>query len=93
MPDQGDKIQSQNPPEGEQNKPLQAGRQRKSDLEITLPAAAGDQDLIEKEWVEKAKKIVEHTRDDPHEQQRALAQMKADYMKKRYNRESKSDGS
>lgn len=59
-------------------------------VEIALPTAASDTDLIEKEWVEKAKQIVDHTRDDPHEQQRALAQMKAEYMKKRYNRDTKS---
>lgn len=93
MPDQNDQIQPQNPPENEQPKPGQAGQQQKNDLEITLPPAAGDSDLIEKEWVEKAKQIVEHTRDDPHEQQRALAQMKADYVKKRYNRDPKSNGS
>lgn len=57
--------------------------------EITLPAEAQDSDLIEKEWVEKAKDIVEHTRDNPHEQQKAINQMKAEYMKKRYNRDTK----
>lgn len=60
-------------------------------VEIPMPPAANDTDLIEKEWVEKAKQIVDHTRNDPHEQQRALAQMKAEYMKKRYNRDAKSD--
>lgn len=62
------------------------------DVEITLPPAAQDNDLIEKEWVEKAKQIVEHTRDNPYEQQRALAEMKADYMKKRYNKQSETGG-
>lgn len=57
--------------------------------EVSLPAGAEDSDLIEKEWVEIAKQIVEHTRDDPYEQQRALSQMKADYMKKRYNKDIK----
>jgi hypothetical protein len=54
---------------------------------VTTPVEAGDVDLIEKEWVEKAKQIVEHTMDDPYSQQEALGQMKADYMKKRYNRD------
>jgi hypothetical protein len=61
---------------------------------IPIPAEAEDSDLIEKEWVERAKQIVAHTRHDPHEQQKALSLMKADYMKKRYNRDikvSKSD--
>jgi hypothetical protein len=57
--------------------------------EIPLPEEAEDTDLIEKEWVLRAKQIVEHTREDPHEQQRALSQMKADYMKKRYNKDIK----
>lgn len=57
--------------------------------EIAMPSGAEDTDLIEKEWVERAKQIVEHTREDPYEQQRALSQMKADYLKKRYNKDIK----
>lgn len=57
--------------------------------EIALPAGAEDSDLIEKEWVDRAKQIVEHTREDPYEQQRALSEMKADYLKKRYNKDIK----
>lgn len=45
-----------------------------------------DDDLIEKEWVNKAKRIVEHTRNDPHQQSEQLTLVKADYMKKRYNK-------
>ncbi|MEX2014605.1 MAG: hypothetical protein WD885_01585 [Candidatus Saccharimonadales bacterium] len=56
---------------------------------IPIPPEAEDSDLIEKEWVERAKQIVAHTRHDPHEQQKALSLMKADYMKKRYNRDVK----
>lgn len=43
-------------------------------------------DLIEKTWVEKAKKIVESTRDDPYRQSEELTLFKADYMKKRYGK-------
>jgi hypothetical protein len=51
------------------------------------PAAASDDtDLIEKEWVTKAKEIVERTRDNPYKQSEELTVFKADYMKKRYNR-------
>lgn len=60
-----------------------------STTSIPIPAEAEDSDLIEKEWVERAKQIVAHTRHDPHEQQKALSLMKADYMKKRYNRDIK----
>ncbi len=47
---------------------------------------ADDGDLIEKEWVDKAKQIVEHTRDDPYKQSEELTVVKADYMKQRYNK-------
>ena len=45
-----------------------------------------DGDLIEKEWVNKAKQIVERNRDDPYKQSEALTVFKADYMKKRYDK-------
>lgn len=45
-----------------------------------------DSDLIEKEWVDKAKQIVERTRDDPHKQSEELTVFKADYLKKRYGK-------
>ena len=50
-----------------------------------------DGDLIEKEWVEKAKQIVEKNRDDPYKQSEELNVFKADYMKKRYNKDIKVD--
>ena len=49
-------------------------------------AADPSNDLIEKEWVSKAKQIVEQTRDDPYKQSEGLTMMKVDYMKKRYNK-------
>lgn len=55
------------------------------------PATAEDVDLIEKEWVEKAKQIVHRTQGDPYAQSQQLSQMKADYIKKRYNREVKAE--
>lgn len=48
--------------------------------------ASDDNDLIEKEWVNKAKQIVERTRDDPYKQSEELTVVKVDYMKKRYNK-------
>lgn len=50
-----------------------------------------DGDLIEKEWVDKAKQIVEKTRNDPYKQSEELTVMKADYMKKRYGKDIKVD--
>ena len=51
------------------------------------PIIAGDDDLIEKEWVEKAKKIVAETRDNPYGRERAVSQLQKDYLMKRYGRE------
>ena len=48
--------------------------------------SADDGDLIEKEWVDKAKQIVEHYHDDPYNQSKQMTIFRADYMKKRYNR-------
>lgn len=53
----------------------------------TNPILAEDVDLIEKEWVNKAKAIVEHTKDDPRRQNHEINKMKADYIKKRYNKD------
>lgn len=51
------------------------------------PSIAGDDDLIEKEWVDKAKKIVADTRDDPYQREESIGKLQVDYMKKRYGRE------
>lgn len=53
------------------------------------PAAAADNDRIEQEWVTKTKQVLLATRNDPYEQNRQLAALKADYMLKRYNKEVK----
>jgi hypothetical protein len=53
------------------------------------PLIADDADLIEKEWVLKAKQIVSATREDPHTQNREISRFKVDYLKKRYNKDIK----
>ncbi len=53
------------------------------------PAIADDADLIEKEWVAKAKQIVKKTKEDPYNQNKELNVFKADYMKKRYGKDIK----
>ncbi len=53
------------------------------------PPAAQDVDLIEKTWVEKAKQIVHGTASDPYTQSKHLNLIKADYIKKRYDRDIK----
>jgi hypothetical protein len=47
---------------------------------------ADDKDVIEPEWVHKAKAIVHRTSDDPYKQSEDLTILKADYMQKRYNK-------
>lgn len=56
---------------------------------VSAPAIADDADLIEKEWVMKARQIVEQTKADPYAQNQQMNQMKADYIKKRYNKDLK----
>jgi hypothetical protein len=50
---------------------------------------ADDADLIEKEWVVRAKAIVEQTKENPFEQNKAMHKVKAEYIKKRYNKDLK----
>jgi hypothetical protein len=56
---------------------------------VVVPDVADDQDLIEKEWVSKAKQIVEKTRNDPYQQSQELTVFKSEYMQKRYNKSIK----
>ncbi len=51
------------------------------------PLVANDDDLIEKEWVDKAKKIITETRDDPHRREREVGKLQVDYLKKRYGKD------
>lgn len=52
---------------------------------------ADDLDLIEKKWVVKAKDIVNNTKGNPHAQNLELSKMKAEYIKKRYNKDIRID--
>lgn len=51
------------------------------------PVVAADDDLIEREWVDKAKKIIAETKDDPYRREREVSRLQADYLRKRYGRE------
>lgn len=50
------------------------------------PMVAADEDLIEKEWVDKAKQIIEQTRDDPHARTQKVNELQRDYLQKRYGK-------
>lgn len=51
------------------------------------PALANDDDLIEKEWVDKAKQIIAQTRNDPYRREQEVSRLQADYLFKRYGKE------
>ena len=51
------------------------------------PVVANDDDLIEKEWVDKAKKIIAETKDDPYRREQEVGRLQADYLRKRYGKE------
>jgi hypothetical protein len=55
-------------------------------IPAAVPQIADDVDLIEKEWVDKAKEIVAATRQDPYQQNKELNRFRADYIQKRYNK-------
>ncbi|MBH1956664.1 hypothetical protein I8H84_03735 [Candidatus Saccharibacteria bacterium] len=51
------------------------------------PVLAADDDLIEKEWVDKAKQIIATTHDDPYKREQEVNKLQADYLFKRYGKE------
>ena len=52
---------------------------------IAAPQVAQDNDLMEKEWIDKLKKMVKETH-DPYLKQKYFRDIQMDYMKKRYGR-------
>jgi len=51
-----------------------------------VPSVAADEDLIEKEWVDKAKKIISDTKEDPYTRDEEVSKLQVEYIKKRYGR-------
>lgn len=51
------------------------------------PTIANDDDLIEKEWVDKAKKIIADTQNDPYRREKEINRLQIDYLRKRYGKE------
>lgn len=58
--------------------------QSSEDIVLT-PETAHDSDLIEKDWVNKTKDVVEQNKQDPYRLNQEIAKLRADYMKKRYS--------
>ncbi len=53
------------------------------------PLTADDVDVIEKEWVVRAKQIVNQTKNDPYQQEHEVSKLQADYLRKRFGVEVK----
>lgn len=60
-----------------------------SDNTNPAPTVAADDDVIEKEWVNKAKKVINQTKGDPYAKEREVSKLQADYMQKRYGKQVK----
>ncbi|USN96424.1 MAG: hypothetical protein H6797_05125 [Candidatus Nomurabacteria bacterium] len=51
------------------------------------PTIASDDDLIEKEWVDRAKGIIAETQNDPYRREQEVNKLQIDYLRKRYGKE------
>lgn len=50
------------------------------------PNTAQDVDTIEAEWVDRTRKVIAETREDPYAQAHEVAELMRDYIKKRYGK-------
>lgn len=67
--------------------PLPVIPQKPTTDDTAGPTIAGDDDLIEKEWVDKAKKIIAETQNDPYRREQEVTKLQVDYLRKRYGKE------
>lgn len=51
---------------------------------LPTPLVAGDVDVIEPEWVEKAEQVVQAHAGDPYTEEEAIEELQQDYLQKRY---------
>lgn len=71
---------------------LQQSQQDPAAQDDDAPLVANDDDLIEKEWVDKVKKILDETKDDPYKREREISKLQIEYIRKRYGREIGDSG-
>lgn len=71
---------------------LSANDPAQSSVTDDTPIVANDDDLIEKEWVDKAKKILAETKDDPYRREREVSKLQIEYIRRRYGREIGDSG-
>ncbi len=60
--------------------------QQPTGVPAASPLVAADEDLIEKEWVDKAKEIIEQTKDDPYTRTAKVNELQREYLQKRYGK-------
>lgn len=65
--------------------PATAAPQQPDPLAVN-PTAANDDDVIEKEWVDRAKQVILQTKDNPYAREKAIGELQRDYLAKRYGR-------
>lgn len=53
------------------------------------PNVASDDDVIEKEWINMAKKVLSLTKGDPFQKGHEISKLQADYLEKRYGKQVK----
>lgn len=58
-----------------------------ADTITSNPINANDDDMIEKEWVNRAKQILTQTKDDPYAREKAIGELQRDYLMKRYGKQ------
>jgi hypothetical protein len=51
---------------------------------VGSPAIAGDVDVIETEWVDKAEQVIAAHQGDPYGEEEAIEKLQEDYLQKRY---------
>lgn len=56
-------------------------------LSNSTPLVANDDDLIEKEWVDKAKQVLAITKDDPYRREQEVSKLQVEYLRKRYGKD------
>jgi hypothetical protein len=55
----------------------------------SAPSVAADDDVIEKEWINMAKKVLSLTKGDPFQKGHEISKLQADYLEKRYGKQVK----
>lgn len=69
------------------NNPILSAQASQDDVSSTTPITAAHDDVIEKEWVDKAKQIIATTKDDPYQRGEQVNALQKDYLKKRYGKD------